>query len=111
MLIIAAFLGIQDPRERPADQRAAADNAHALFADPKSRVRRHPQTVGGLSHRARRPDAVEAAHLVRKHFLSFLRLREWRELHRQLKLLVRRTPLDAERPKEAPLRRRCIAPR
>src|SRR5690606_1832412 len=36
MLVIASFLGIQDPRERPADQRAAADNAHALFADPKS---------------------------------------------------------------------------
>ena len=36
MLAIAAFLGIQDPRERPADQRAAADNAHAQFADPKS---------------------------------------------------------------------------
>src|SRR5678815_2843595 len=36
MLAIASFLGIQDPRERPADQRAAADNAHAQFADPKS---------------------------------------------------------------------------
>ncbi|HWI25189.1 MAG TPA: ATP-dependent RNA helicase HrpA, partial [Lysobacter sp.] len=36
MLAIASFLGIQDPRERPADQRAAADNAHALFADQKS---------------------------------------------------------------------------
>src|SRR5699024_3020517 len=36
MLVIASFLGIQDPRERPADQRAAADNAHAEFADPKS---------------------------------------------------------------------------
>src|SRR5690554_1990697 len=36
MLVIASFLGIQDPRERPADQRAAADNAHAQFADPKS---------------------------------------------------------------------------
>src|SRR5690606_23077971 len=36
MLAIASFLGIQDPRERPADQRAAADNAHAAFADPSS---------------------------------------------------------------------------
>src|SRR5690606_13266745 len=36
MLAITSFLGIQDPRERPAEQRAAADNAHALFADPKS---------------------------------------------------------------------------
>ncbi|MGO4775647.1 helicase-related protein, partial [Lysobacter sp. 2RAB21] len=36
MVAIAAFLGIQDPRERPADQRGAADAAHALFADPRS---------------------------------------------------------------------------
>src|SRR5687768_4634145 len=36
MLVIASFLFIHDPRERPADQRAAADTAHAQFADPKS---------------------------------------------------------------------------
>ena len=87
MLVIAAFLGIQDPRERPADQRAAADNAHALFADPKS------EFAGIL----RLWDAFREAHEARtqsqlrkwaaQHFLSFLRLREWRELHRQLKLL------------------------
>ncbi|GAB3731135.1 ATP-dependent RNA helicase HrpA [Luteimonas pelagia] len=87
MLAIAAFLGIQDPRERPADARAAADTAHAAFADPKS------EFVGIL----KLWDAFRAAHedltqsRLRKwadrHFLGFLRLREWRELHRQLKLL------------------------
>ncbi|MFC5570585.1 ATP-dependent RNA helicase HrpA [Lysobacter yangpyeongensis] len=87
MLAIAAFLGIQDPRERPADQRAAADNAHALFADPRS------EFVGIL----RLWDAHQAAHeeltqsklhaWCDRHFLGFLRMREWRELHRQLKVL------------------------
>ena len=87
MLVIASFLGIQDPRERPADQRAAADNAHALFADPKS------EFAGIL----KLWDAYREAHEERTqsqlrkwadhHFLGFLRLREWRELHRQLKLL------------------------
>ncbi|WP_202844439.1 ATP-dependent RNA helicase HrpA [Luteimonas saliphila] len=86
MLAIAAFLGNQDPRERPADQRAAADNAHALFADPKS------EFVGIL----RLWEAYREAHeeltqsqlrkWCEKHFLGFLRMREWRELHRQLKL-------------------------
>ncbi|HEY0661134.1 MAG TPA: ATP-dependent RNA helicase HrpA [Lysobacter sp.] len=88
MLAIASFLGIQDPRERPADQRAAADNAHAQFADPKS------EFVGIL----RLWDAYQAAHeeltqsklraWCEKHFLGFLRMREWRELHRQLKLMA-----------------------
>ncbi|WP_414674715.1 ATP-dependent RNA helicase HrpA [Lysobacter sp.] len=88
MLVIASFLGIQDPRERPADQRAAADNAHAQFADAKS------EFVGIL----KLWEAYNAAHeeltqsklrgWCEKHFLGFLRMREWRELHRQLKLMA-----------------------
>jgi len=88
MLAIAAFLGIQDPRERPADQRAAADNAHAVFADHKS------EFIGIL----KLWDAYQAAHeeltqsklraWCEKHFLGFLRMREWRELHRQLRLMA-----------------------
>lgn len=87
MLAIASFLGIQDPRERPADQRGAADAAHAQFADQKS------EFVGIL----RLWEAYQAAHQdltqsklrawCETHFLGFLRMREWRELHRQLKLL------------------------
>ncbi|WP_242112965.1 ATP-dependent RNA helicase HrpA [Luteimonas aquatica] len=86
MLAIAAFLGIQDPRERPADQRAAADAAHAEFRDAKS------EFAGIL----KLWDAYRAAHeeltqsqlrkWCEKRFLGFLRMREWRELHRQLKL-------------------------
>lgn len=88
MLVIASFLGIQDPRERPADQRAAADNAHAQFADAKS------EFIGIL----KLWDAYNTAHedltqsklraWCEKHFLGFLRMREWRELHRQLKLMA-----------------------
>ena len=86
MLAIAAFLGIQDPRERPADQRAAADNAHALFVDPRS------EFVGILklweAYRAAHEELTQSQlrRWAEKHFLGFLRLREWRELHRQLKL-------------------------
>ncbi len=86
MLAIASFLGIQDPRERPADQRAAADNAHALFADPKS------EFVGILklweAYREAHEDSTQSQlrKWCEKHFLGFLRMREWRELHRQLKL-------------------------
>ncbi|GAB3378489.1 ATP-dependent RNA helicase HrpA [Lysobacter fragariae] len=87
MVAIAAFLGIQDPRERPADQRAAADNAHALFADAKS------EFVGILrlwdAYQAQSEELTQSKLRAwcEKHFLGFLRMREWRELHRQLKLL------------------------
>ena len=86
MLVIASFLGIQDPRERPADARAAADAAHAQFADGKS------EFVGILklwnAYRTAHEDMTQSQ--LRKwadrNFLGFLRLREWWELHRQLKL-------------------------
>ena len=87
MLVIASFLGIQDPRERPSDQRGAADAAHAEFADPKS------EFVGIVklwdAYRVAHEDLTQSQlrKWADKHFLGFLRLREWRELHRQLKLL------------------------
>ncbi|MFN7183997.1 MAG: ATP-dependent RNA helicase HrpA [Thermomonas haemolytica] len=86
MLVIASFLGIQDPRERPADARAAADAAHAQFADAKS------EFIGILKlwHAYRNAHEEMTQSQLRKwadrHFLGFLRLREWWELHRQLKL-------------------------
>ena len=87
LLVIASFLSIQDPRERPADAKQAADLAHAQFADPKS------DFVAVL----KLWEAYSAAHedltqsklrdWCEKQFLSFLRMREWRELHRQLLVL------------------------
>ena len=87
MTVIASFLGIQDPRERPPEAREAADNAHAKFADPKS------EFIGILKLWQAYRDAHEALTQSKlrdwceRHFLGFLRMREWRELHRQLLLL------------------------
>ncbi|HET9033905.1 MAG TPA: ATP-dependent RNA helicase HrpA [Dokdonella sp.] len=84
LMILVSFLSIQDPRERPADARPQADAAHAQFTDPKS------DFIGVLNLWA----AYAQAHAdftqsklrdwCRAHFLSFMRMREWRELHRQL---------------------------
>ena len=84
MLILASFLSIQDPRERPADARAAADAAHAVFADPKSDF----VSVLNLwhAHALAHEDLTQSKlrDWCRERFLSYLRMREWRELHRQL---------------------------
>jgi ATP-dependent helicase HrpA len=88
LLVIVAFLSIQDPRERPADARQQADAAHAAFADPKS------DFVGVLNLWREYTKAHEELTQSKlrdwcgRHFLSFLRMREWRELHRQLLLVV-----------------------
>ena len=87
MLVITSFLGIQDPRERPPEARAAADNAHALFADGRS------EFVGVLrlweGYRQAHEDLIQSKlrGWCDRHFLGFLRMREWRELHRQLRVL------------------------
>ncbi|MGO1540837.1 MAG: ATP-dependent RNA helicase HrpA [Luteimonas sp.] len=86
MLVIASFLGIQDPRERPADQRAAADNAHAEFADPKSEFAGILKLWDGYRQAHEESTQSQLRRWCAKHFLGFLRMREWRELHRQLKL-------------------------
>ncbi|MDQ2701445.1 MAG: ATP-dependent RNA helicase HrpA [Pseudomonadota bacterium] len=100
MLAIASFLGIQDPRERPADQRAAADQAHAQFADTRSEFlgivklwHAYDEAHGELTQSQLRKWA-------QKNFLGFLRLREWRELHRQLRLVVRELGWEIEEARE-----------
>jgi len=99
MLVIASFLGIQDPRERPPEQRAAADNAHAQFVDYNS------EFVGILKLWKAYQDAHEELTQSQlrkwcaKNFLGFLRMREWRELHRQLKVLVQELGWPASPPR------------
>jgi ATP-dependent helicase HrpA len=89
MLTVVSFLSIQDPRERPSDARQQADAAHAQFADPKS------DFVGVLNLWRAYDQAHEELTQSKlrdwcsRRFLSFLRMREWRELHRQLLLVIR----------------------
>jgi ATP-dependent helicase HrpA len=101
MLPIAALLGVQDPRERPPEAREAADNAHAQFADARS------EFVGILRLWQAYDEAHEELTQSRlrdwcgKRFLGFLRMREWRELHRQLKLLCEELGWQEEPPAQA----------
>lgn len=87
VLIIAAALGSQDPRDRPHDKQQAADERHAQFRHPDSDFLWYVKLWDTLE--AQRGDLSENQRrdFARRHFLSWLRLREWRETHRQLKLL------------------------
>ncbi len=86
VLPIVAFLGIQDPRERPPDKQQQADAAHAKFTDPQSDF----VSVLNLwsAYRTAHEELTQSKlrDWCAKHFVSFMRMREWRELHRQLLL-------------------------
>jgi ATP-dependent helicase HrpA len=86
LLIIAAGLSIQDPRERPLDQQQAADAAHRQFADSRSDflsllklwnyISEHWDALGTQNQRRK---------FCKSRFLSYLRIREWQDLYEQLR--------------------------
>ncbi len=86
ILIIASALSIQDPRERPMDKREAADQAHAKFADERSDFLSFLKLWNfyddALKTKKSNKDLLGKCH---QNFLSFLRLKEWRELHGQIR--------------------------
>jgi ATP-dependent helicase HrpA len=89
MLILAAGLSIQDPRERPADKRGAADAAHAVFSDERSDFLSLLKLWDAYQTQSQALTQSKLRDWARQHFLSFLRLREWRDLHQQLSQYVR----------------------
>ena len=88
MLVLASGLAIADPRERPHDARQAADAAHAVFADERSDFVALLNLWQAYEQQHEALSQGKLRDWSRQHFLSYLRLREWRELHRQLKLKV-----------------------
>ncbi len=84
MLIIAAFLAAQDPRERPADAQTQADQKHAAFADPRSDFIAVLNLWNAFAEQSAALSGSQLRKWCRENFISFLRMREWQELHRQL---------------------------
>ena len=85
MMVLVSALSCQDPRERPLDQQQAADAAHKRFADERSEFRSWIRLWDWIQ------EAFEVKlsnrkldQSLRSDFLSPLRVREWRDLHRQV---------------------------
>jgi ATP-dependent helicase HrpA len=88
VLIIAAVLEVQDPRERPAGKQEAADHYHAQFKDESSDFLSYLKLwdfYHGLREKLSRSQVDKAC---RQNFLSPFRIREWLDIHRQLRQLV-----------------------
>ncbi|MGV0981588.1 MAG: ATP-dependent RNA helicase HrpA [Polynucleobacter sp.] len=87
--IIASALATQDPRDRPMDQAAAADQAHLQFADERSEflsfVKLWDWYQDALKHKH---SNRQLENLCRSKFLSPRRLREWRDVHGQLHTML-----------------------
>jgi|GEM_PF-6941356 len=89
LLIIPAALSVQDPRERPPDQQQVADQIHATFSHADSDFLTFSNLWRFLEKERGRLSKNQLAKLCRRHFLSWNRVREWRDTQAQLRLVMR----------------------
>ena len=88
-LVIVSALALQDPRERPLEKQQLADQTHAIFRDEKSDFMTFLKIWIWSEEQREKLTRNAYTHRLKKQFLSIVRMREWRELHRQLLLICR----------------------
>ncbi|MBS0025469.1 ATP-dependent RNA helicase HrpA [Microbacterium paraoxydans] len=91
VLAIVAGLTIQDVRERPEERREEADRLHARFADPTSDFLTLLNLWNHLREQQRELGSSAFRRLCRAEHLNYVRVREWFDVHRQLRTLVKTT--------------------
>ncbi|MEY7970694.1 ATP-dependent RNA helicase HrpA [Saccharomonospora xinjiangensis] len=97
VLIIASGLSIQDPRERPSEKQQHADQLHARFADPNSDFLAYLNLWNHVREQQKALSNNQFRKLCRAEYLNYLRIREWQDVHSQLRQLTRQlgiTPND-----------------
>lgn len=84
ILVIAAGLSIQDPRERPMDAAKEADEMHRKFRHEESDFLTLLNIWNSYHDEMERLSQNQLRKFCKAHFLSYLRMREWRDIHAQL---------------------------
>ncbi|HEX7353826.1 MAG TPA: ATP-dependent RNA helicase HrpA [Mycobacteriales bacterium] len=108
ILVIVAALSIQDPRERPLDQQQQADALHARFAEPASDLLAWLNLWRYLAEQQEALSGNAFRRLCKREHLHYLRVREWQDLHGQLRRAVRGLRLDPDASGDAATVTRCL---
>jgi len=87
--IIVAALSVQDPRERPIERAQAADQAHARFKAERSDFLTFLNLWQAFQEQQKQLSNSKLRAWCREHFLSFLRMREWQDIHRQITQIIK----------------------
>nr|WP_297460079.1 ATP-dependent RNA helicase HrpA [uncultured Halomonas sp.] len=95
VLIVVSALSVQDPRERPAEKRQAADQAHKRWDDPDSDFVAWLNLWAGFEAARDELSGNQLRRWCREHYLNYLRLREWHDTYRQLRQLLRDMEITA----------------
>ena len=89
VLIIASALSIQDPRERPADKKQAADQKHRELAHEDSDFLSFVNLWDAFEEQRQELTNSQLRKWCQKRFVNYMRMREWRDVHKQLHILCR----------------------
>ncbi|PBC62634.1 ATP-dependent RNA helicase HrpA [Streptomyces sp. Tue6028] len=89
VMVIAAALSIQDPRERPSDKQAQADQQHARFKDETSDFLAFLNLWRYVREQQKERGSSAFRRMCKQEYLNFLRIREWQDIYSQLRTVAK----------------------
>ncbi|MHC5026202.1 MAG: ATP-dependent RNA helicase HrpA [Planctomycetota bacterium] len=102
VLIVATALAAQDPRDRPMDKADAADAAHERFADGDSDFQVLINVWDFYHEQKAKLTSGKLRKACQQNFINFVRMREWTDLHRQMREIARDAGLKFASPERTP---------
>ena len=95
VLIIVSALSIQDPRERPIDKQQAADEKHSRFKDESSDFMGYLKLWDYFQEQRKQLSQNQLRKLCRKEYIAYMRMREWQDIHQQIKQSLKRPKINS----------------
>ncbi|SCF61097.1 ATP-dependent RNA helicase HrpA [Streptomyces sp. Ncost-T10-10d] len=98
VMVIAAALSIQDPRERPSDKQTQADQQHARFKDETSDFLAFLNLWRYVREQQKERGSSSFRRMCKQEYLNFLRIREWQDIYAQLRTVAKQMGMQVEEP-------------
>jgi ATP-dependent helicase HrpA len=102
VVVIAAALSVQDPRERPEEQRAQADQLHARFKHESSDFLTWLNLWRHVRSQQRELSSSAFRRMCRREHLNYVRIREWQDYESQLRQVCKEMRIELGRPADLP---------
>lgn len=96
VMVIAAALSIQDPRERPSDKQTQADQQHARFKDETSDFLAFLNLWRYIREQQKERGSSSFRRMCKQEYLNFLRIREWQDIYAQLRTVAKQMGMKFE---------------
>lgn len=98
VMVIAAALSIQDPRERPAEKRQAADDRHRRFNSETSDFMAYLAMWRYVKEQQQELSSSAFRRMCKSDYLNYLRIREWQDIYHQLRTVAKQLGVTVEEP-------------